>query len=270
MSLSDVSLGHAARLIQRGRANPPTPIGHLPEECRPQDVAEAMAIQDAVHELLTARGQGRIVGTKIGCTTQVMQEYLGMEHPCGGGIFDRTVRHVEDRFDYDSFLHVGVECEIAVTTGLPIRATDAPHSLASVTRAVSSVHAAIEIVDDRYVDFQNRIPDWRTWLADDFCGAGIVLGEPIADWQALDLPSIQGAMCINGDEVGRGFGRDIILGHPLEALVWLANHESKRGRDIPSDWIVMLGSVVQTKWLAQGDVVTVEIEGLGRAVARFE
>jgi len=30
-----------------------------------------------------------------------------------------------------------------------------------------------------------------------------------------------------------------------------------------------LGSVVQTKWLAKGDVVKVNIEGLGQAVARF-
>ncbi len=248
---------------------PPVPIGELPPDCRPRDVEEAMAIQSILHEQLTKAGHGHLIGTKIGCTTQVMQEYLGMEHPCGGGIFDSTVRHVDGTFDFDSFLHVGVECEIAARLGSIIRAADGPHSLASVSKSVASIFAAIEVVDDRYVDFVHRIPDWRTWLADDFFGAGIVLGEPVQDWLKLDLPSIQGAMRINGIEVGAGRGRDIIGGHPLEALAWLANDVSHRGQDLPAGWIVMLGSVVQTKWLNRGDVVEAEIEGLGKAVARF-
>lgn len=270
MSLSDTALHKAANFIQKGRTRPLVSIGHLPEDCRPQNADDAMAIQDVVHQRLTAAGYGQLVGTKIGCTTQVMQEYLGIDQPCVGGIFDRSTRHGEGSFDFDDFLHVGVECEIAATIGSVIRAADAPHSLDRVSQAVMAVHAAIEIVDDRYVDFTARVPDWRTWLADDFFGAGIVLGEPVADWEMLDLPSVQGTMRINEVEVGTGYGRDIINGHPLEALVWLANHESQRGRDIPADWIVMLGSVVQTNWLVRGDVVDVEIGGLGHAVARFD
>ena len=84
-----------------------------------------------------------------------------------------------------------------------------------------------------------------------------------------DLAAMVGSMCINGTVVGTGHGRDVINGHPLEALVWLANAEAARGRDIPVDWIVMLGSVVQTKWVARGDVVQVHIDGLGSACARF-
>jgi 2-keto-4-pentenoate hydratase len=76
-------------------------------------------------------------------------------------------------------------------------------------------------------------------------------------------------MHINDIEVGSGYGRDIINGHPLEALVWLANAEADRGRDLPADWIVMLGSVVQTKWVTKGDLVSVEIEGLGATSVRF-
>ena len=130
--------------------------------------------------------------------------------------------------------------------------------------------AAIEIVDDRYVDFTRRVPDWRTWIADDFFGAGAVLGEPVTNWQVLDLPSLQGRMRINSSPVGSGYGRDIINGHPLEALVWLANDQAQRGHDLQAGWIVLLGSVVQTKWISAGDRVEIEIDGLGTAVARFE
>jgi 2-keto-4-pentenoate hydratase len=269
MALSESSLRLAAEHILKGRLQPPAPIGHLEPECRPANGSDSMAIQDAVHELLTAHGHGQVVGTKIGCTTKVMQDYLDVPHPVAGAIFDTTVRHGAGEFEFDFFLHVGVECEIAAKLGSVIPAATAPHSLESVVDAVAALLPAIEIVDDRYVDFVGREPDWRTWLADDFFGAGIVLGEPITEWRGLDLAAVHGSMRINEGEVGSGHGRDIINGHPLEALVWLANAEADRGRDLPAGWIVMLGSVVQTKWVAKGDVVAVEIEGLGATSVRF-
>ena len=85
----------------------------------------------------------------------------------------------------------------------------------------------------------------------------------------MDLSSIQGTMTINGAEVGLGVGGDIINGHPLEALVWLANEQSAMGRELPAGWIVMLGSVVQTKWLQIGDQVEVQLTGLGGVSAKF-
>lgn len=269
MSLTPKSLTKAAALLRRGRGNPPVAIGHLQSDCAPADVDEAMQLQDVLNEILTRDGLGQVVGTKIGCTTQVMQEFLGMSHPCSGAIFDSTVQFGEGRFDFESFLHVGVECEIAVQLASPIEAANGPYSMESVAPLVKSVHAAIEIVDDRYVDFVAREPDWRTWIADNFFGAGIVLGEPVTDWQSLALPDIRGRMRINDDEVGTGYGRDIINGHPLEALVWLANEQSMRGGDLPADWIVILGSVVQTKWVSKGDAVVAELDGLGTAKAQF-
>jgi len=269
MTLSETSVRRTAAQIVKGRLQPPSPIGYLPRDCEPVDVSDSMAIQDAVHELLTAKGYGSIVGTKIGCTTKVMQAYLGMTHPCAGGIFDSTIHYVAGQFEFSTFLHVGVECEIAVKLGSDLRAKEGPHSIESVSDAIAMFYPAIEIVDDRYVDFVAREPDWRTWLADDFFGAGIVLGEPITRWSELDLADLKGSMYINRVEVGSGYGRDIINGHPLAALVWLANAEAARGRDLPKDWIVMLGSVVQTKWVKRGDIVDVEIEGLGKASVRF-
>ncbi len=269
MTLSKTSVRRAAAQIVKGRVQPASPIGHLPCECQPVDLSDSMAIQDAVHELLTANGYGSVVGTKIGCTTKVMQDYLGMTHPCAGAIFDSAVHHGAGEFDFGSFLHVGVECEIAVRLGSDIQAAAGPHSIESVSAAVAAFFPAMEIVDDRYVDFVAHEPDWRTWAADDFFGAGVVLGKPNTQWRDLDLAKVQGSMRINGIEVGSGHGRDIINGHPLEALLWLANTEAARGRDLRADWIVMLGSVVQTRWVGRGDVVDIEIEGLGEASARF-
>ncbi|MBA62848.1 MAG: sulfate adenylyltransferase [Planctomycetaceae bacterium] len=268
-SLQGANWQQAISLLRNGRGEGRRPIGELPPDVTPRDIADAMQLQEAVHQRLISDGHGAIVGTKIGCTTSVMQEYLGMDHPCSGAIFDSTVFFQNGQYAFDSFLHVGVECEIAVTLGDTIPVQSTPHTMQSIKTAVASVHAAIEIVDDRYVDFENRIPDWRTWVADDFFGAGAVLGEPVYDWEQIDLPAIRGKMHINNKEVGAGFGRDIINGHPLEALVWLANEQSALGYELSAGWIVMLGSVVQTQWLKKGDVVKVQLEQLGTAAATF-
>lgn len=255
--------------LRAGRSRRRRAIGQLPVSVSPTNVSEAMLLQDALNQRLVADGFGMVVGTKIGCTTRVMQDYLGMELPCSGAIFDSTLFTQTGVYDFNSFLHVGVECEIAVTLGESIPVSSSPYTLESVSHAIASVHAAIEVVDDRYRDFENRIPDRYTWLADNFFGAGAVLGAPVTDWQSLDLPSLRGTMVIDGQEVGRGFGRDIINDHPLEALVWLANQQSCRGHEIDAGWVVMLGSVVQTKWIKAGQKVEVDIEGLGTAVAQF-
>ena len=71
-------------------------------------------------------------------------------------------------------------------------------------------------------------------------------------------------MTINGQPAGEGKGGDV-LGHPLEALVWLANTLAGRGKSLEKDMIVMTGSIVATKFLNKGDEVHFEIDPLGEA-----
>ena len=121
-------------------------------------------------------------------------------------------------------------------------------------QAIGSVLAAIEIVDDRYADW--RALGAPTLTADDFFGAGCVLGDEDVPWRDLDLGRVSATMRVNGGEIGAGVGADI-LGDPLAALVWLSNGPARES-GLPAGSIVMLGSLVQTHWVAPGDVVTIE------------
>ena len=280
----------AATILARARARVGATerqkIGHLPGALHDfvSDERGAYAVQVELHQLLAEQRPelGGICGTKIGCTTAVMQEYLGMPHPCAGAIWSSTA--FVGQGDFTGLWRAGVECEIAVRLAADIEplAPGAQHTRESVSRAVGEVMAAIEIVDDRYVKFEERVPGPYVWVADDFFGAGVVVAEHGAirgrgGLDALDLSAVQGEMRINGERVGSGFGRDIINGHPLEALVWLANKTAElrppsddQSRPLlPAGHIVMLGSVVQTKWVQAGDIVTVNVDGLGSATARF-
>src|SRR5262249_16816003 len=156
-----------------------------------------------------------------------------------GEVFAETIQHGRGRFAAAKFLRPGVECEIAVRLGSDL--TDGPVTRASVTGAVEAVLASIEVVDDRYVDYPTL--GTPTLIADDFFNAGVVLGWAVETWRDLDLAGIGGRLLINGREVGTGRGGDI-LGHPFEALAWLASSAVERGRPLRAGEYVTLGSVV--------------------------
>lgn len=255
----------AARILADARREL-TRLEGLPPAVRPADEAEAYAVQDALHRRLEAAGWGAVAGYKIGCTTPVMQAFLDIPNPCAGGVFAPTVAWRTGEFQHDHYLHVGVECEIAARLGADLPPGRAPYDRAAAAAAVDAVMAAIEVVDDRWRDY--RAVDTPSLIADDFFGAGCVLGEPVAARRRLDLAGAGGSMAVNGAAAGRGHGRDI-LGHPLEALAWLANGLAARGRGLRAGEFVLLGSLVATAWMRRGDEVAIEIEGLGRASARF-
>lgn len=245
-----------------------TPIGNLPANLVPANVTAGYALQDELNRQLVAAGMGDLVGHKIGCTTPVMQAFLNIKQPCAGRIFKRTVMRRRGRVPHHGFVRIGVECEIAVRlrADLPSRAT--PYVRADVEPAVGEVMAAIELVDDRYRDY--RALGVATLIADDFFNAGCVLGEPVRDWQHLDLASLTGRMHINDVEVGAGNGA-LVMGHPLNALVWLANAQYEhRLAGLKAGEFVMLGSVVETKWLNTGDCVRITIDRLGEVSLDIE
>jgi 2-keto-4-pentenoate hydratase len=232
----------------------------------PGNELSAYVVQDALHERLTESGAGVVSGHKIGCTTPIMQSYLGIDTPCAGGVFEPTQRHGNGEFSFDELLNPGVECELAVRLGADLVPGDAPFDAVSVADAVEAVTPAIEIVDDRWVDY--KAIDTPSLVADDFFGAGCVLGDDALNWRELDLSEVEGSMTINGELVGTGKG-SAILDQPLSALAWLANLMAQRGKSLRAGEFVLLGSLVETKWVERGDLVEIDLGTLGRATALF-
>jgi 2-keto-4-pentenoate hydratase len=250
-----MSIARASAELARHRAGL-IPLPALPPALRPGSPEEAYELQDAVHGEVEAL-LGRRVGYKIGCTTPVMQAYLGIPGPCSGGLFAGTTHGDGAVLDPASFVRVGIECEIAVRLS---RDLGAPVGVGDMSGAIAAYMPAIELVDDRYEDW--RTIGTPTLIADDFFAAGAVLGRPVGPSQVGDLRSVTGRTWVNGVEVGAGTGADV-MGHPHAALAWLAGHLAKRGRMLREGEIVLTGSLVQTVWLDRGDKASITISGLG-------
>jgi 2-keto-4-pentenoate hydratase len=207
------------------------------------------------------------VGYKIGCTNAAMQDMLGVPHPAMGRIHEAGCHRPGAVIDAAGLQMPGAECEIAVRIGADVPAAAAPYDRATIADFISACMPAMEIVD-------NRHGDWRTvaaaiMAADDFFHAGCVLGAEAADWRTLDLSALDGRIVVDGDvrQTGRS---DQVMGHPFEAVAWLANTLGARGATLKAGDFVMTGTIAPVHWIESTPCeVAVEIEGLGAVPARF-
>jgi 2-keto-4-pentenoate hydratase len=247
----------AERIVGLFRSRRPTRV--LPPQLYPASLGEAYAIRRAFQEIEEARGRGAIAGYKIGLTTPIMQKLCGIEEPCYGAIFAREVYHCRAELAAADYCRLGVETEIAFRLG-----DDLPEGgrLEDVAAAVESSMAAIELIEDLRYEYKRL--DAAAMVAGNVWNAGVVLGTPVVDWRSRGLAQATARLFINGREIGSGSGSDV-MGHPLNALAWLAEKLAADGMPLRRGMIVMTGSMVPIQYPAVGDRVAIEVSGLGSA-----
>ncbi len=215
-----------AQHVGRRRFAPLEPWPAAPDE------AYAYAVQDGLMARRHARRAEAIGGYKIGLTTPRMQKLCLGDRPISGVMFQSGLRQSPARIALRDYVHLGIESELAVRLARPLPAVSAPITRADVATSVGEIAAAFELIEDRNADYTTL--DWRWMAADNSWHAGLVLGPPTAPSDIADLP---GVLAIDGNEVDRGSTRDV-LGHPYDAIAWLANHLRARGLSIePGHWI---------------------------------
>lgn len=243
-------------------------FGPLPPELAPRTPEEAYLVQDDF-VALRSESRGAIVGHKIALSTLAMQRFVGVDQPQAGAMLESTLHRSPARVKAADYVNLIVEFEIAfeIAEGLPI--ADAPFSREHVAGAVGGVMPALELADDRGADYTQLARHPLELIADNAWNEGAVLGYPVTDWKKLDLAAVRGVARINGKEVGQGTGAQA-LGHPLDALAWVAGNLATRGRGLVRGDVVITGSLVTTKTAKAGDLFQWAVEGLGEIELRVE
>ena len=232
----------------------------LPADLRPHEPEDVYATQDALVELLAVDKPGGVGGQKIALSSKAMQDMVDYHQPCAGALLAADVARSPAEVSRTEFMRLGIECEVAVRLGADLSAEGAPYTRSSVAEAIATISVAFELIEDRDADYADIDPN--SLIADNCWNAGVVLGEEIADWRALDLVGAHGSLAVNGTTVAEGRLGDA-MGHPHEAVAWLANLMVRRGRMLARGEIVMTGSIVTTRFLDAGDAAVFAAEGLG-------
>lgn len=244
------------------------PFDTLPEALAPRGVDDAYAIQEAFRAL-RADQLGPVAGYKVALTSTVMQQMLRFFSPFAGPIHAGLIHRAPAVLKNDDYGRPGIECELAAFLGKDLPADQAPYTREHIADAVDALMPAFELVDDRNADYQKISSLILTLIADNAWNGGIVLGKPVKDWRGLDLSAIRGVLTMNGTVAGEGHGRDV-LGHPFEALTWLANTIAAQGKSMKKGMVVMTGTMIATKFVKPGDALNFNVEGLGEVAVRIE
>ena len=244
------------------------PFSPLPPELAPRDAEQAYAIQDGF-VALRAEQLGAVAGYKIALSSTEMQRFVGVSEPQAGVMLESTLHRTPARVRAMDYVHLIVEFEIAVQMAADLPVADAPYSRGSVAPYIGAVMPAIELADDRHADYTQLARHPFELIADNGWNEGAVLGAPIERWQGIDLGAVRGVATINGKVVGEGLGA-AAMGHPLEALAWIANHLAAHGRGLVFRDVVITGSVITTKTVQPGDLVKFSVAGLGEAELRVD
>jgi 2-oxo-3-hexenedioate decarboxylase len=262
MEMTQRSHQELAQLLDQARlgerAVPPLTKAHPELQLR-----DAYDIQAEGVRLRTAQGE-RVVGLKMGLTSEAKRKQMNLDSPVYGVLKDRMRIEAGGVFRLPGSIHPKIEPEIAFRTSRELRGRITREQ---ALEACACAMAAMEILDSRYIDFKYfSLPDV---VADNSSSSMFVLGTTERPPRELDLLRLQLSMEVNGAQAQSALS-SAISGDPLLSVVQLCELLDARGESLPAGSIVLAGAATAAHMLRPGDQVRLTVEGLGSVSVSVE
>ena len=229
-----------------------------------------LTIDDAYQislQILQRREQDgeKVIGKKIGVTSEAVQKMLNVHQPDFGFLTDRMYYSNGDTVSLkeSGLIQPRAEGEIAFCLKKDLQGPDV--TAEDVLDATEWVAPCFEIVDSRIKDWQITIVDT---VADNASCGVFVIGDQKTDPRTLDLAAAQMKIDQNGKPAGSGVGA-AVQGHPAQAVAWLANTLGEYDIPFRKGEIILSGALAPLLPAAAGDRFHMEIEGLGSCSIQF-
>jgi 2-keto-4-pentenoate hydratase len=237
------------------------PIAPIRSEFAPDDVRAAYEIQEINTRVWLQEGR-RIVGRKIGLTSEAVQRQLKVDQPDYGALFADMC--LSDGEPVTSVLQARAEAEVALVIKRNFDSPDA--TLDDLIESVEYVLPAIEIVGSRIAGWDITIVDT---IADNASCGMFVLGTTPVRPADIELRDVEMTLELNGKIASVGSGA-ACLGHPYNAALWLARQMATEGTPLKAGDIVMTGALGPMVDFPIGSTVIATLQGLGTIRTRHE
>lgn len=192
---------------------------------------DAYQVQDEVLALKEAHGE-KLQGYKISLTSQETQELFNTDSPLFGQMTDVTVKDHVDLSDYNSPL---LEAELVFLVQETVNASDSDEEV----MAKCLVAAGIEVPDGRYEDWFPKTTVYEV-IADGAVNGAVAYSQA-KPYRYEDLEDVEAVLYFNDEEVKRGHSTEV-LGHPVNAVKWLAKALEERGEKLETGRFVSSGT----------------------------
>jgi len=240
---------------------PVGPISDLVEGGLTLDMAHTIA-EENIQVRLDA---GEIMrGYKVGFTNIPVRDKMGLPDSTYGYLLESMVLPNGGEFDTDELIGPKIECEICFKLKAPLSGKGL--TIEEVLAATEAVSASFEVCDARIKDWKCPYPDF---LADNGFSARIILGAkgwvPVNE---VDLLNEEVVLTRDGEELARGFGK-AAMGHPANAVSWLAGKLADRGRALNAGDLVMTGTLTPILAIEAPALYKAEFSTLGPVEKKF-
>jgi 2-keto-4-pentenoate hydratase len=219
------------------------------------DGASAMAVQAVA---VSAYG-GRHIGYKIGATSEAAQQIVGCKGPFYGPMAANDACFDGDQVPWMDHYR-GVECEFAFTMARDYPGPGDVADRESLRGAVADCFIALEVVGRRTAG--EGMPQFPGIIADFSAHCRFVAGPGVANWAEIDLAAVTVKGLANGSLTNEGSGA-AVLGHPLNALAWLAEALVADGGRLRAGDIVSTGTTLGIVKPEPGATITGDFGDLG-------
>jgi 2-keto-4-pentenoate hydratase len=237
------------------------------------DVVDAYEIQLINIRRKLAAG-ARVRGHKVGLSSPVMQQMMGVDEPDYGHLLDSMVLSGTVPIPAGAYCYPRIEVEIGYILGSSLPGAGCTEE--DVLAATEYIVPSLELIDSRIANWRIKLPDT---IADNASSAGVILGEArrspaelAAD--GVDLADIE-AVLYRGDpasskdtEVARG-NTSAVLGNPTACVAWLARKVADFGVKLEAGHLIIPGSCTRAIDATPGSAFRAEFAGLGTVTAEF-
>jgi 2-oxo-3-hexenedioate decarboxylase len=229
----------------------------------PLTIVEGYQVQDRLIERLVERG-AKIVGKKTGLTSRAKQQAMGVHEACYGYLLDSMLCYEGQPVSLAGLIHPRAEPELAFILNQTLRGPGITG--AQVLAATREIRLALEIIDSRYQNFSFTLAD----VVADNCSAGkLLLSKKGFSPFEYDLRLMGLILEHNGELAYTGAGA-AVLGHPANAVAWLANKLSETGKGLEAGEIILAGAFTPAVALKSGDNVKATFAGAGELLLEVE
>lgn len=265
MPLTDAQVAEAAEALLTAEKNRKQ-IGLLSLKYPDMTLDDAYAIQAAQ---LQKKTEHEVIGWKIGLTSKVMQDALGIDTPDSGVLYDYMRFSTGAVIAKDHFIQPRIEAEIAFVMKAPL---EGEVTREDVLAATDYVVPSLEILDTRIVRQDAATGQPRLivdTVSDNAANAGIVLGTERHSPTAFDLRWVGAIVKKDGDVVATGLGAGV-LDDPVTGLVWLARRMATYGQRIEAGHVVLSGSFIGPVECPSGSNIDADFGPFGTVKLRFD
>ncbi|MFT5175893.1 MAG: 2-keto-4-pentenoate hydratase [Gammaproteobacteria bacterium] len=239
----------------------------LPEALCPADLTSAYAAQALLVDRLCAHWHGQTAGYKIALTSPTAQSLLGVPHPVFGRLISSRCYDSGTSLTAGEYCTRIIEVEFAFVMATDVPRSSTPYSAVSIAPYITSLHPAIEIVNHRFAALDRL--NACSLAADNAIHGSFVQGPAASAWHDYDLGAHAVRLLVNDEPILSGAG-DRTLGHPLNALAWLANALPIHDLDLRAGDFITTGLVTDGIYHAlPGDHLIGDFGALGQVAVTF-